>query len=215
MNKSLKGALAVMALLHVSGNDARGASFNSASDFSPEFLMNSAFDMADDVGNEQINFSHIAGLKKLQETLASYVPGIRLLLREIEGNADKNDTIFSVERLAEINSWGKAERILINIGGADTNNSGDANIGYNVAFKFAKEHHNHHLDDVTIRFVPQVSQTQDGEFSIQGWYCETDIDWVNFTRDWKKPATADTSAAIGQSVQGGAFHGHERSSLSL
>ena len=205
MTKSLKLSLVFAGVLCSTIASAQGETFNSASDFSAEFLMSSALDVAQDVGDEQLNYSRISGIKKAQETLALYIPSIRLLLREVEKEADVNDTIFSAGRLVEIASWGKAERAVVNAGGADTTNTGnniDANIGYNVAIKFAKEHHNHHLDDVTIRFVPQVSETEDREISIQGWYCETDIDWVDFTKDWVEPANESESAAVGQSVKG-------------
>ena len=183
-----------------------GANAISASNFSAEYIMNSALDVADDTGMEQVNFSHNAGMKKAQEYLHRITKDVRFMLRNMEKNTTNDDPADS-DLGAGADSWGKAERIHIEISekDTDTSNFGDnieQNTSFNILFKFAKEHHVHHLDDVTFRFVPLISESQDGELSIQGWYCETDIDWVDFTRDWKEPAASGSEAAVGQAVKG-------------
>ena len=181
-----------------------GSSENSASNFDTQFLMNSSLDRASDAGNEQVNFSRISGIKKAQETLLNYVPFMVNILQNLEYSASLDGSLFSQSNLDEMDNWGKAERIRIAIGNPDTTNVGtniDSNASFNVCLKFAKEHHNHHLDDIAVRFVPQISESLDGEFSIQGWYCETDIDWVDFTKNWLEPADSG-SATVNQGVKG-------------
>ena len=200
----MKKSLRLLLLTGVAfATPALAANPNSASDFSAEYLMNAALDVGQDTGMEQVNFSRNAGTKKAQEYLHGITNDVRLMLRNMETSIN-NDSPVAGDLGTFADTWGQAERIHIAISDQDTANTGaniDAYTGYNISYKFAKEHHVHHLDDVTFRFVPQISETEDGEFSIQGWYCETDIDWVDFTKGFTEPATSG-SAAVGQAVMG-------------
>ena len=180
------------------------AAINSADSFSAEYLMNSALDVAQDSGMEQVNFSRNAGIKKAQEYLHGITKDTRIMLRNIEKNANGVTNIDATTLGGWVATWGQAERIQVRVSGLDiiATSDMDSNTSFNLLFKFAKEHHVHQLDDISIRFVPQISRTEDGEYSIQGWYCETDIDWVDFTKNFVEPADADGSASVGQAVRG-------------
>ena len=179
---------------------------NSAKAFSPEYLMNAALDVSQDTALEQMNYSRNAGIKKAQEYLYGISKDVRTMLRNLERHTDATNLEES-ELGNWVDTWGGAERINIHVSNYDSesthlDNDIDLNQSFNLTFKFAQEHHVHHLDDVTFRWVPQISETEDGEFSIQGWYCETDLDWVDFRKNFQEPANFDDSAAVGQSVKG-------------
>ena len=209
MKKSLKMVLCAGVVISTNAARADVTDFNnpnSAYAFSAEYLMNSALDVAGDVGMEQVNYSHNAGIKKAQEYLHGITNDVRVMLRNLEANTSSAGDMTASDIGNWVDSWGNAERINVQVSAHDTETARlGANVhqnrSFNLTLKFAKEHHVHHLDDVTFRWVPQISETQDGEISIQGWYCETDIDWVSFTRSWLAPAEIGSTAAVGQAVK--------------
>ena len=130
---------------------------NSASDFYASYLMNSALDVAQDVSLEQPNLSRNASIKKAQEYLLGITKDMRRMMRNIERHAQAAN-LASNDIGSWVDSWGKAEHINIRVSDYDfaPERMGydiDLNRSFNLVFKFAREHHVHHLDDVTIRFV--------------------------------------------------------------
>lgn len=202
MKKYLKLSLLLGGSL-VFGVGAEAAK-TAASNFNYEFQMPAALDQAEDINYEQINYSRHSGAKKSQEYLVSIARELHAIMRNIERNADES-TITENEIGDWVNNWALAELLNIRVSNLDTANVGTAiedNTSFRITVRFAQEHHVHWLDDVTFSFVPVITESQDGEVSINGWYCETDADWHNFTRLWGDPVAAGSTPSPGQSTQG-------------
>lgn len=180
---------------------------HSAADFQKQYEMKSALDVALDVNQEQLDFSHHPGKKKAQQFIHGMTKQIQSLMREIETTIDaETDLVFP----SWVDAFAKAERVRMSLTKIDPNNTGgvvgssdhiDNNTSANITIKFHRKHHIPHLDDVTIRLAPRVSISHDGEYSIQAWYCVTDVDWVQYARDWHAPAENGSEAKIGQAVK--------------
>lgn len=196
--------IAFFLFFNMYGVSLLAATTESAADFSEEAFMGLALDEAEDVNQEQINYSRFSGQKKAQEYLVSIANELRAMMRNIERNVTSNN--LTAEELGTwVSNWARSELLYITVTPVDGDNLGEniySNTGFNITIKFAKEHHIHSLDSVTFRFVPELTESQDQELSINGWYCRTDVDYHDFSRHHTNPAEAGTQPLPGQSMKG-------------